>query len=84
MGLSDGERILMMHSAVLTNHTCDRQTDGIGMYAVARKNVALLYFYLVRICHTDCLDSKRSRWMSSATKWYGTEHGVCGWTSSCC
>ena len=51
MGLSDGERILMMRSAVLTQITrvtdrrTDRRTDGIGVaytrysiYAVARKN----------------------------------------------
>ena len=33
MGLSNGERILMMRSAVLTQITRvpDRQTDGIGM-----------------------------------------------------
>jgi len=37
MGLSDSERMLMMHSAVLTQSTCvtdgrtDRRTDGIGM-----------------------------------------------------
>ena len=33
MGLSDGERILMMRSAVLTQMTreTDRQTDGIGV-----------------------------------------------------
>jgi len=43
MGLSDGERILMMRSAVLTQST--RVTDGTGMAytrysnAVARKNV---------------------------------------------
>jgi len=47
MGLSDGERILMMRSAVLTHITrvTDRRTDGIGLaytcysiYAVVRKN----------------------------------------------
>jgi len=53
MGLSDGERISMIRSAVLIQHTrvtdrrTDRQTDGIGVavaytrysiYAVARKN----------------------------------------------
>jgi len=33
MGLSEGERILMMRSAVLTQITrvTDRQTDGIGV-----------------------------------------------------
>jgi len=45
-GLSDGERILMMRSAVLTQVTrvTDGQTDGIGVaytrygiYAVAQK-----------------------------------------------
>jgi len=47
LGLSDGERISMICSAVLTQYTrvTDRQTDGIGVaytrysiYAVARKN----------------------------------------------
>jgi len=47
IGLSDGERILMMRSAVLTQSTrvTDRWTDGIGVvytrysiYAVSRKN----------------------------------------------
>ena len=51
MGLSDGERISMIHSAVLMQYTrvtdrqTDGQTDGIGVaytrysiYAVARKN----------------------------------------------
>ena len=47
LGLSDGERISMIHSAVLTQSTrvTDGQTDGIGVaytrysiYAVARKN----------------------------------------------
>ena len=47
MGLSDGERISTIRSAVLIQYTrvTDRQTDGIGVaytrysiYAVARKN----------------------------------------------
>ena len=47
MGLSDGERILMIRSSVLIQYTCvtDRQIDGIGMaytrysiYAVVSKN----------------------------------------------
>jgi len=48
MALSDGEKNLMMLSAVLTQITCvtDRRTDGIGVaytrysiYAVARKKI---------------------------------------------
>ena len=48
MGLSDGERISMIRSAVLIQYTrvTDGRTDGIGVaytrysiYAVARKNV---------------------------------------------
>jgi len=47
MGLSESERISMIHSAVLIQytHVTDRQTDGIGVaytrhsiYAVARKS----------------------------------------------
>jgi len=54
MGPSDGERILMMRSAVLTQITraTDRQTDGIGVaytrysiYAVARKNELRVIFF---------------------------------------
>jgi len=54
MGLSDGERILMIRSAVLIQNTrvtdgrTDRQTDRIGVaymrysiYAVVRKNAML-------------------------------------------
>jgi len=49
LGLSDGERISMIRSAVLTQYmrVTDGQTDGIGVaytrysiYAVARKNQA--------------------------------------------
>jgi len=49
MGLSDGERISMIHSAVLIQYTrvTDGQTDGIGVaytrysiYAVVRKKRA--------------------------------------------
>ena len=51
LGLSDGERISMIRSAVLTQYTrvTDGRTDGIGVaytrysiHAVARKNLTLL------------------------------------------
>jgi len=54
LGLSDGERILMIRSAVLTQYTrvTDGRTDGIGVaytrysiYAVAHKN-----------CNSICLE----------------------------
>ena len=57
MGLSDGERISMTCSAVLTQITrvTDGRTDGIGvaytrysMYAVARKNHQVAEFGVIR------------------------------------
>jgi len=58
MGLSDGERIPMMRSAVLTqsSRVTDGQTDGIGVaymrygiYAVARKNVRCVCLVLYQL-----------------------------------
>ena len=58
MGLSDRERISMIHSAVLIQYTrvTDGRTDGIGVayarysiYAVARKNVITACFLSINL-----------------------------------
>ena len=72
MGLSDGERISMIRSAVLIQYTrvtdgrTDGQTDGIGVaytrysiYAVARKNQSIMRVFPV---FTEDLFQGRCRW----------------------
>jgi len=80
MGLSDGERISMIRSAVLIQYTrvtdghtqTDRQTDGIGVaytrysiYAVARKNSCKIYTV---ICVFHCFS--QNAFVGSAQKNY--------------
>jgi len=64
MGLSDGERISMISSAVLIQYTrvTDGRTDGIGVaytrysiYAVARKNYNLLNFLVISTRNSCCI-----------------------------
>jgi len=75
LGLSDGERISMIRSAVLTQYTrvtdrrMDGRTDGIGaaytrysIYAVARKNCKLGHD-----CRRVCSHRRRDSFVASAS-----------------
>jgi len=90
MGLSEGERISMIRSAVLIQYTrdgqTDRRTDGIGVaytcystYAVARKNQHNWQQLIMLALQIDVFSIKRScdtrLWVNSCTALHRHLHG---------